>query len=133
MFVVARTRIADYDTWKRAFDAEVDARIRHGARGHQVLRAERDGNELAVMIEVASYGGAEGLMKYDLTHVRAMDRGRVDSGSHRDSWRIDYLDEVDTADYTGSIPPLRSRARPVRPPVVSHRNVRAPLVAGRET
>lgn len=132
MFVIARSRIGDYATWKRAFDAQVDARIRHGARGHQVFRAEQDGTELTVMIEVASYGGAEGLMKHDLAHVRAMDRGRVEGGPHRGSWRIDYLDEVETAGYTGWVPPMRSHPRPVRPLVVSQRHVRVPLASGKE-
>lgn len=100
MFVIARSRIGDYDGWKRAFDGEVDARIRHGARGHQVFRGERDGNELAVMIEVASSGGAEWLMKYDIAHLRAMDRGHLERRPPGGNWRIDYLDEIETADYT---------------------------------
>jgi hypothetical protein len=102
MFVIARTRIADYDTWKRAFDGEVDVRIRHGARGHHVFRDERDRTALTVLIEVASRGGAEGLMKYDLAHVRAMNRGRIAGDAHGSHWRIDYLDEVDSANYSGT-------------------------------
>lgn len=99
MFVIARSRIGDYDAWKRAFDGQVDERIRHGARGHHVFRAEQDGKELTVMIEVASYGGAQGLMSH-VAHLHAMDRSRrVARGPHGGNWRIDYLDEVDTADY----------------------------------
>lgn len=100
MFVIARSRTGDYDVWKRTFDGEIDERIRHGARGHYVFRGEQDGKELTVLIEVASQGGAEGLMSY-AAHLHAMDRCRA-SGSPLDgNWRIDYLDEVDTADYLG--------------------------------
>lgn len=145
MFVIARSRIADYDTWKRAFDTQVDARIRHGARGHHVFRADPDGKELTVMIEVASYGGAVGLMKYDVAHLRAIERG-VEGGPHRGNWRIDYLDEAETADYTESprfaaaIGETRSHngfalRRPcaLRPFVESHRHLGVPVASGKET
>lgn len=146
MFVIARSRIADYDTWKRAFDTQVDARIRHGARGHHVFRAEQDGKELTVMIEVASYGGAAGLMNYDVAHLRAMERGRVEGCPHGSHWRIDYLDEVETADYTESsrfaaaIRETRShngfalrRPGALRPFVESHRHLGVAVASGKET
>jgi hypothetical protein len=88
MFAIANFRVADYDTWKRAFDGHVDARIRHGATGHRVFRAEEDGKALTVMIEVTSRGGAEGLMKYDVSLLRALDRGGVEGCPHGGKWQV---------------------------------------------
>jgi hypothetical protein len=99
VFLIARCRVAEYGTWKRVFDEHVDARIRHGARGHRVFRNEEDENALTIMIEFTSRGGAEGLAENDISVMTAIDRSGVEGGPHGGEWQIEYLDEVDAADY----------------------------------
>jgi len=52
------------------------------------------------VIEFTSRGGAEGLTEYDVSVLCAIDRGGVEGGAHGGRWQIDYVDEVDAADYT---------------------------------
>ena len=99
MFVIARFRISDYNTWKAAFDDHVEARIRHGAKGHRVFRIEDDENALTVMVEFASHGGAVGLVRDDVSILGAIRRGGVEGGPHHVKWQLDYVNEVDVADY----------------------------------
>jgi hypothetical protein len=99
LYVIARFPIADYKTWKVAFDEHARARIRRGAKGHQVFRGEEDENALIVMIEFTSPGGAVGLTEDDVSVLCAIRRGGVEGGPHGGRWQIDYLEEVDTADY----------------------------------
>jgi hypothetical protein len=100
VFVIARFRIADYDTWKAAFDDHVEARIRHGAIGHRVFRVEGDENALTVMVEFTSHGGAVGLIRDDVSTLDAIRRGGVEGGPHDVKWQLDYVDQVDVADYS---------------------------------
>jgi hypothetical protein len=100
VFVIARFRIADYDTWKAAFDDHVEARIRHGAIGHRIFRVEDDENALTVMVEFTSRGGAVGLTRDDFSTLSAIRRGGVEGGPHDVKWQLDYVDQVDVADYT---------------------------------
>jgi hypothetical protein len=100
VFVIARFRVADYDLWKPVFDEHVDARIRHGAKGHRVFRADEDGNALTVILEFASRGGAEGFTKHNVSLLCALDRAGVEGGAHGGKWQFDVIEEVDAADYT---------------------------------
>jgi hypothetical protein len=101
MFVIERFRVADYETWKSAFDAHVDARIRHGAVGHKILRDEENENHVTVMLEFTNRGGAISLEQYDVTLLDVIRRGGIVGGPHQASRSVDYLDVVDEADYTG--------------------------------
>jgi hypothetical protein len=100
MFVIERFRVAEFDTWKAAFDDHVDSRIRHGAIGHRVLRDEDNPNAVTVVLEFASRGGAISLEKYDVSLLDAIRRGGITGGPHQLSRRVDYLDVADAADYT---------------------------------
>lgn len=99
MFLIARFRVGDYDAWKPVFDAATDARIRHGAHGHRVFRAEQDGNALTVMIEFASRGEAEEFVGRELSRLLATGIADVDGGEHASTSQTAFLDEVDAADY----------------------------------
>jgi hypothetical protein len=99
VFLLARFRIADYETWKAAFDDEAETRIRHGAKGHRVFRGEEDENALTVLIEFASRGGAVSLAEDDVSVLYTIRRADIEGGPHGGKWQIDYLDEVDTANY----------------------------------
>lgn len=46
--LAVRHSVADYNTWKVAFDDHASVRRSHGATGHRVLR---DGNDLLVLLE----------------------------------------------------------------------------------
>ena len=54
--LAVRHSVADYDTWKAAFDDHADIRRGHGATGHRVLR---DGNDLLVLVEFPDASSAE--------------------------------------------------------------------------
>jgi hypothetical protein len=100
MFVTARFLVSDYDMWKAAFDAHVDARIRHGAVGHCVLRAEDNPNALTLILEFTSRGGAISLFEHNVSTLQAIRRGGVEGGPHHLKWQVNYLEELDAADYT---------------------------------
>jgi hypothetical protein len=100
MYVIERFRVADYDTWKAAFDDHVDARIRHGAVGHRVLRDENNPDQLTLVVEFTSRGGAYSAEHHDVSLLEAIRRGGVVGGPHQFSRRIDYLDVVEAADYS---------------------------------
>lgn len=53
--VAVRHSVADYETWKAAFDEHDQVRRSHGATGHRVLR---DGNDLLVLLEFPSDSAA---------------------------------------------------------------------------
>ena len=48
--LVVRHTVADFDTWKSAFDAEEDQRRAASAVGHHINRAEDNPNDLSVYI-----------------------------------------------------------------------------------
>lgn len=100
MFVLLRIRVRDYEVWKSVFDGRADARIRHGALGHRVLRDDDDPNALTLILELASSGGAISLVEYDVSTLAALGDGGVEGGPHRPAWQIDYLEEADAADYS---------------------------------
>lgn len=100
MYVIARFRVSDYEAWKKVFDEDVNARIRHGARSHRVFRAQDDENAVTLLLEFASRGGAEGLTKREPSVARSMRHGGVEGGPHGGTRELVYVDEVDAADYT---------------------------------
>jgi uncharacterized protein (DUF1330 family) len=54
--LAVRHSVADYETWKSAFDEHDSGRRGHGATGHRVLR---DGNDLLVLIEFPDAAAAQ--------------------------------------------------------------------------
>lgn len=101
LYVMERFQVLDFDSWKAAFDDHVGTRIRRGATGHYVFRAEDDPNLVTVMLEFASRGGATALESYDASFLDAIRRGGIAGGAaNHFKRRVDYLDAVDVADYT---------------------------------
>lgn len=54
--LAVRHSVADYNTWKAAFDEHASVRRGHGATGHRVLR---DGNDVLVLLEFPDVSAAE--------------------------------------------------------------------------
>jgi hypothetical protein len=58
--LVLRARPQDVDGWIEACDELRPLRIKHGATGHRFLRNLDDPNDIMLVIEFASRGGARG-------------------------------------------------------------------------
>jgi hypothetical protein len=53
-----RFRGGDFDTWKAAFEANTQARVRHDAIGHRIARSIDGPNDFVGVVEFTSRGGA---------------------------------------------------------------------------
>ena len=56
-FMLTRIQTDDYDTWKPVFDSD-PAGARKDAKGHRILRAVEDPNELFIQVEFDSTADA---------------------------------------------------------------------------
>lgn len=63
--VVLSYRVADFDQWKAAFDANEQERVDHGILGHHINRAEDDPNSLSVYLAVGDPDEAKAWMISD--------------------------------------------------------------------
>jgi hypothetical protein len=52
-------RVADFDRWRRAFDADPVGRERGGVRRYRIMRAADDPNYALIDLEFAARDGAE--------------------------------------------------------------------------
>lgn len=50
--------VADYDSWKAAFDADPIGRTASGVLGHQILRSAADPNYVMIDLEFSAAGDA---------------------------------------------------------------------------
>jgi hypothetical protein len=98
MYLIARFRARDFDRWKQLFDELEDVRIKHGGRGHHILRLLNDPDEYLVMLEFASAGGAEGF-RSEASLLRAIDAGGVEGGAHHVRYTLDRGEELEAATY----------------------------------
>jgi hypothetical protein len=98
MYLIARFRARDFDRWKQLFDELEDVRIKHGGRGHHILRLLNDPDEYLVMLEFASAGGAEGF-RWEASLLRAIDAGGVEGGAHHVRYTLDRCEELEAATY----------------------------------
>ena len=71
--LAVRQSVADYSTWKSAFDEHAGARLSHGATGHRVLR---DGNDLLVLLEFPNDAAAQAF-RADQSLRTAMEKAGV--------------------------------------------------------
>jgi hypothetical protein len=55
--------VADYEAWKRAFDADPADRKSHGVRRYQVFRAVDDPSLVMIDLEFDTHPEAEGLLQ----------------------------------------------------------------------
>jgi hypothetical protein len=54
--------VADFDSWKRAFDSDPVGRVRSGVRRYRVSRPVDDPNYVLIDLEFETTGEAEGLL-----------------------------------------------------------------------
>lgn len=57
--LIVRHRVADFDTWKRAFDGMTALRQKHGFTGHTLVRDASDPNLVTIINEVKDLAGAK--------------------------------------------------------------------------
>jgi hypothetical protein len=93
--VLMRLRVDDYEPWKAVFDGHEEARVRHGAVGHRILRDAHDPQALTVLLEFTSLGGATGFAG-DISLLEAVRDAGIQGGPHGGGYQIDYLEQLDT-------------------------------------
>jgi uncharacterized protein (DUF1330 family) len=71
--LAVRHSVADFDTWKSAFDGHASVRNGHGATGARVLH---DGNAVLVLIDFPDAASAQSFMA-DPSLADAMSKGGV--------------------------------------------------------
>jgi hypothetical protein len=98
MYLIARFRVEDFDRWKHVFDELEDVRVKHGGRGHRILRVLDEPDEYLVMCEFASAGGAEGF-RWEPALLRAIDAGGVEGGAHHVQYTLDRCEELEASTY----------------------------------
>ena len=82
--IAVRQTVADFDTWKDAFDGHADVRRLHGAVSHRVLR---DGNAVTVLLDFSDLTSAQGFAA-DPSLKAAMEKGGV-QGAPEITWCAD--------------------------------------------
>jgi hypothetical protein len=98
IFLVVRFRAPDYARMKRAFDDLQPLRERHGARGHRILTLADDPQDHLVIIEFASFGGAQGFTKEPLL-LRAIDAAAIEGGAHHVRYVEELREQLEAVDY----------------------------------
>jgi hypothetical protein len=99
IFLVVRFRAPDFARLKRAFDDLQELRERHGARGHRILRLADDPQDYIVIIEFASFGGAQSFRVEPLL-LRAIDAAGIEGGAHHVQYVEEFREQLEAVDYT---------------------------------
>jgi hypothetical protein len=76
MILMVEHRVADWDTWKRGFEAHRDVQERHGATGYLIYRRQDDPAVVAVLMQFPSREALEGFMN-DASLADSMERAGV--------------------------------------------------------
>lgn len=93
MNLIVQHRVADFDSWKPAFDAHETARIAAGAKRHWVFTDAGDPNDVVVVIEFDSRAQAEVFLA-DPSLPEAMANAGVVGEPH-----VHYRELVEKKDY----------------------------------
>ena len=75
--VVVRSRVADFDTWLRAFDSHEDARRAACGLGHHINRGEDDPNDISVYMAVSDLDQAKAFSASDDLRQRMQEAGVI--------------------------------------------------------
>ncbi len=86
--VVVRHTVADFDTWKAAFDADEDARRAAGVLGHHINRGTDDPNALSVYLAASDIDRARAFASSDELQA-AMEAAGVTSAP-----KVDWMTPV---------------------------------------
>jgi hypothetical protein len=97
VYHVVRFRAPDYARWKQVFDGLEDVRVKHGGRGHRILRLLSDPDGYILLLDFTSAGGGEGF-HWDPCLVEAIDDSGVEGGSHHVEYTVDSCEELEAVD-----------------------------------
>jgi quinol monooxygenase YgiN len=93
--MIVRHRVADFDTWKPAYDDHEASRREHGCQSAAVLRDPADGNDVTIVMTYPSAAAAQAFLD-DPSLAEAMSRAGVTGPPE-----IRLLDETETLVYEG--------------------------------
>ena len=93
MDLVVQHRVADFDSWKSAFDDHENARVAAGAKRHWIFTDADDRNDVVVVIEYDSREQAEAFLA-DLSLREAMAKAGVAGEPH-----VHFRTLAETKDY----------------------------------
>ena len=96
---VVHARPPDVDRWIAVFEQTRPLRNKHGAIGHRFLRNMDDPNEITLVIDFTSPGGARGYA--DEVARLAINRAAGMDG-HRGGWHEVLLEPIEAVEYPGS-------------------------------
>jgi hypothetical protein len=99
IFLVSRFRAPNYARLKRAFDQLRPFLERHGARGHRILRLADDPQDYMVIVEFASFGGAQGFTD-EPSLLSAIEEAGVEGGAHHVQYVEEFREQLEAVDYT---------------------------------
>jgi hypothetical protein len=77
-YMLTRIQVDDYDAWKPVFDSD-PVGARKGAKGHRILRASDEANEVFIQVEFDSTDDARAARER-LLDSGILDRVKVKSG-----------------------------------------------------
>lgn len=88
VYLLARSRVDDFETWQSNFEQNDSYRTEHGQQGHQVFHSSDDPNEVVVLFEWDDHENARALFDSDEMRDRLADAGVQGQPE------MTYLDEV---------------------------------------
>ncbi|HEX9257956.1 MAG TPA: hypothetical protein VF855_00365 [Acidimicrobiales bacterium] len=75
--VLVRSRVADFDQWRQAFEANEEVRRGAGILGHAVLRDESDGNDVTIYMALSDLERAKAFAASDEVRQLMQEAGVV--------------------------------------------------------
>jgi uncharacterized protein YbjT (DUF2867 family) len=97
--LVEKLREAGHELLAASPESGVDTLTGHGARGHRILRLADDPQDYMVIIEFASFGGAQGFREEPLL-LRAIDAAGIEGGAHHVQYVEEFREQLEAVDYT---------------------------------
>jgi heme-degrading monooxygenase HmoA len=94
---LVRHRVADFDAWKKEYDAFAPVQAEHGVNAHQVLRSIEDPNDVTVTHTFDSQEAAR-----DFFAMAELKEAMGQAGVDADSVEISYFDEVESGALVGA-------------------------------
>jgi quinol monooxygenase YgiN len=94
---LVRHRVADFDAWKKVYDAFAPVQAEHGVNAHQVLRSIEDPNDVTV---THTFDSREAAREFFATPE--LQQAMTQAGVNADSVEISYFDEVESGALVGA-------------------------------
>jgi hypothetical protein len=94
--LVVRARPLDVARWLELFEESRPLRIKHGAVGHRFLRNMDDPNDITLVIEFTSSGGARGYVR---EVGRLVTNRQAGIEGHEGGWQELLLELIEAVEY----------------------------------